>query len=265
MQRMWTPNMSSWDVLYDFMIGAITKNPATYYGFVYSGHSSSWYLIPDPTAILPIVTFGDILEQVSATLNIQLSVVMFDSCLMSMLESLYQLRKVTSYVAAFETYGPWEGFISAQFLSTFDSEEVPIKDQLVAVADNFIERNADGPDIVDVSIIDLSHITTLANIVLNVSLHESDLNDLNDTVDPDDDTHDLYQTIMMLPDNRLGPSIRHQFQTTFNDVVVYYRQNQLNVSESYNPYHHGISVCRQPNSDPNAWAYYLLDLQPVQH
>ena len=43
-------------------------------------------------------------------------------CLMSSLETLYELREVTDYIIANEDYCPWNGVISPEFLSHFEQE-----------------------------------------------------------------------------------------------------------------------------------------------
>jgi len=254
-------NMSSTSVLSNFISSSITQSPADHYAFIYSGHGDSWMLISEQESVFPISYFSSVLSNI----NIRFDLIIFDTCLMSMLETLFQLRQVADYVIACETYSPWEGYISSVLLSTFDNSDLSLTQIVESIADNFIDRNSNfSGDITDVAVTNITAIQPLADFVLSLELTQKDFIDGdNNTVDSMDQTHDLFNTVMSLSDDRVSPSNKQKFQSLFSDVIVYYKQNIVNGSDFYNPYHHGISICRSPDLNPLGHWYYTLDLHPV--
>jgi len=252
-------NFSSPSVLTDFILSSMSDSPAERYAFIYSGHGDSWMMISEEDSVFPISSFSSVLSSI----NVRFDLIIFDSCLLSMLETLFQLRQVADYVIACETYSPWEGFFSSVLLSTFDNSQFSLTDIFISISDNFIERNSNfSGDVTDVAVTNLTAIQPLADFVLSLKLTQNDFI-LNDTVDSMDQTHDLFTTVMSLSDERVSSSDKEKFQSLFSDVIVYYKQNNVNGSDAYNPYHHGISLCRSPDLNPLGFWYYTLDLQPV--
>lgn len=110
--------------------------------------------------------------------------IIFDMCLMSMLETIYELKDVVDYVVAVETYGPWEGFISPQLLPTLESD-IPIEEKLKDIASNYINRNKGGPDVCDVAVTRTKDVVRLANFIeTKVKLTQMDFTTEDDTLDP---------------------------------------------------------------------------------
>jgi len=253
-------NMSDPSVLSSFISSSIMSSPAEHYALIYSGHADSWMMVSEPYSVFPISTLSSLISSI----NVHFDVIIFDGCLMSMLESLFQLREVTDYVVACETYSPWEGFISTVLLSTFANQILSTEQILSSIADNFILRNSNfSGDVTDVAVTRLDAIQPLADFVMSLSLSQSDFSS-NDTVDTMDQTHDLFTTVMSMSEDRVSSSQKIRFESLFNDVVLYYRQNEVNGSDSYNPLHHGISICQSPDLNPDSYWYYTLQLQPVR-
>jgi len=257
MTRTARQNMSDPKTIQSFVTESVQASPAENYVFHYAGHSSSWYTLSEPTSILPVTVLADAL----ANTEVHFNLIVFDSCLMGLLESHFQLRALTDYIISCETYSPWEGFISTQLLTTLSSSNSTSNvNKYESIIDNFIQRNLNGPDISDASLTSTAGLDDLAQFVLSVNLTYADFEGHRLAfLDIEDGTFDLYEVVMAL--DRLTSAQRSQFQSLFNRVVIYYRQNEMR--PAYNEHHHGLSVCRTPMMDFECWAYYLLDLQPV--
>jgi len=223
----------------------------------HAGHSSSWYLMTEETSIFPIASYASALERT----NVHFSLIVFDSCLMSMLEPQYQLRFVTDYILSCETYSPWQGFISAQLLTTMsESNSTSSVGKYESILNDFIQRNLEGPYVSDATLTSTARLEDLANFVMSINLTQGDFQGHRPAkLDLEDGTFDLWQVVMSLP--RLTSNQKDTFTTLFREVVIYYQQNEL--SSNYNEHHFGLSVCRDPMMNYNDWAYYLLELQPV--
>eukprot|EP00697_Spironema_sp_BW2_P013726 gnl/Spiro4/3968_TR1976_c0_g1_i1.p1 gnl/Spiro4/3968_TR1976_c0_g1~~gnl/Spiro4/3968_TR1976_c0_g1_i1.p1 ORF type:complete len:368 (-),score=128.67 gnl/Spiro4/3968_TR1976_c0_g1_i1:80-1183(-) len=254
-------NMSKEDTLVEFIKRSAAASPAANYVLWYSGHGSAWYMIAQDDSIIPVATWQKAVESA----GVHFSALVFDTCLMSNLEALHQLRNVTDWVLACETYGPWEGFLGSHLLNAFQqSTSTPkLLEELVA---NFLVRNAGLPDPADAAVVNVRAVGALSAFVVGLNLTEADFHTDDDTLDPDTNNHDLMWTVLSLPEERLSLDMRSRFVSLFDGAVQHYRQLQGNSSviALYNKLHHSISVVRSPMRDAaNAWAYDLLELHPV--
>jgi len=222
MTRISRQNMSDPMTIETFVKNSVQENPAENYVFHYAGHSSSWYMLSEPTAILPVVT----LEEALTNTGVHFNLIVFDSCLMGLLESHYQLRNLTDYIISCETYSPWEGFISSQLLTTLSSSNSTSHiNKYQAIIDNFIQRNLDGPDVSDATLTATAGLSDLAEFIRSVKLTTADFEGHRAaSLNIEDGTFDLYEVVMGL--TRLTEEEKKQFTNLFNAVVVFYRQKR---------------------------------------
>lgn len=251
------PDMSDTAHLLALIQEAVTQDPAQRYGLVLSGHQSGWFLEVEPWADLSVFD----LQRAIAGSSVHFSFVGFDGCLMSNLESAYQMRNYTDYIVACETYGPWQGLLSDKFLNLLsNAASSSVEDALVHVGMDFIQRNNyEGNDPADIAVLDTSQLPALVDLLRSFQVSDAQFND-SYALDPDDGwtLFDIYSTIQELSNSSQVISQSFpDFQKAYTNLVRFYAQNDQGI----NPFHHGLSWVRNTTDETPEHQKYYAELE----
>lgn len=206
MKRCTSLNMNRSENLENLIESAVREDPGNNYSLFISSHGAGHYLNVEKDGFFTVNQLKQCLE----TSNIHFDLIGFDSCLMSTLENLYELRHHTDYILASETYMPWEGMACEELIEAYNSTN----DFVIigkAIIDSYMERNKD--EITSLSLLQTSKVYGLIKRMINPSCKMIDY------------------------ENKFGYS-----DIPFDDsAVVYYRNNRFDG--------HGLSFCCDENSD----------------
>jgi len=164
-------------------------------------------------------------------------------CLMSTLETLYELQDVTHYIVANEDYCPWDGLISTNFLTLFEHEKSETK-LIQKIARLSLAQNAKIEDSADLTVIQTDGIRDLAHLVKSFRLEPQDFQDAF-LIDPNekDFEFDLYELVINHPN--LSESQKAEFHMKFLKTVVFYGTNKSKQATGRPT--HGISILKTRN------------------
>jgi hypothetical protein len=103
------------------------------YAFIYSGEGFGFYTQNTSKYFISVKEWSKILDvfkdekEKETRSRRKWDLIGFDCCLFSMLESIYQLRHLTRYILACETYEPFQGFNSLEMAHAFDASSSILK------------------------------------------------------------------------------------------------------------------------------------------
>jgi hypothetical protein len=267
------------------------------YAFIYCGGGFGFYTENDTRRMLTIRDWQLILEAPRPR-PILWDLVGFDCCLLSMLESLYQLRNTTRYVLACETYEPYKGFNSLEMVQAFEKHR-SVKKIGREIIDSFILRvnatdgTAGEEDPADMTLVKLctdstggakvtrgtddtkgaeSNISKLVHelayampsIALDLSINPTGTSVKGKTAriyDIDENQngyHDLWSVIRDSDSRSVTHRSKKEIARLLNKIIVYYKST--NKLDRTNRLHTGISFCGIFDLDPMvAKSYFDLD------
>lgn len=156
----------------------VCKNaPSKRYGLVMWSHGSGW-LPGTSTRSFGLdhgysMNMNDMLEAFS---GINFDYILFDACLMSSIELIYELREKTRYILASPTETTSGGYPYDVILPMLFAEDENLEDSLIKVADTYYESYKEGGEGVTVTLSSTKGLENLANKIkeLNADLTKVD-------------------------------------------------------------------------------------------
>ena len=235
--RLPNQNMSSLSTLQHFIRESLIHDPAKRTALVMGGHGSGWFLLTEQNSVLSIANFASTIQRSSHHFNL----ICLDACLMSCVETAYELRKCTDYILCYEDYCPWEGIIGPNFMSILNSS-VGERTGKVArkLLGDFIQRVANIEDPADITLIKTKHLDNFAEFVRSLPLHHPA--DTSFCIDPD---YWQLQDLTSIVKNSVSPEQFDQYNTLFGKVVRTYQQSE----HKHNLNHHGLSMIADIEKD----------------
>lgn len=97
--------------------------------FIYAGHANSYYLRlssqgdsgESHNTFNTFIKLNELSETLESIFKNKLDLLVFDTCLLGSLESIYQFRNCAKYIVASEGYGADDGFISGHTINAIDT------------------------------------------------------------------------------------------------------------------------------------------------
>lgn len=236
--RLPNQNMSNVFLLKQFIKDAIAATPAKKYSLVLQGHGFSHVLRTEEESSMFVSDIRETLEE----LGIKMHIISLDMCLMSTLETLYELKDVAEYIIANEDYCPWDGVISPDFLPAFEEEKEGLN-LVRRITKAALAQNTALEDPFDITLIQTQALSELVQTVKAFHLKHTDFQD-RFLIDPSekDFEYDLYETVMNL--SRLTQDQKNQFKRAFSQAVLFYGANSNKIKKGPT---HGISILKTKN------------------
>jgi hypothetical protein len=250
------------NLLYNFIIDSIYKYRSDHYGFVSSGHSSSFYITTPykykDINLLPLIDYRKILEST----GIHFDFLLFDSCLLGTLEGAYEMRKVTDYIIACQDYSPDQGFVSNKFLQLFGQNTTSPENIYKMILTDFIKRNSKEKEKTDGVIIKTKYLDYLVHKLKHEwKLSRKDVEIPKFIVDKASNMYDLYY--IFVNNKRFSKQDVNIFKTIFDKIVIDYRQNKAK-RNSKRKFNKGLGLVTDPMVDKNfGHVFYYLEIYPL--
>jgi hypothetical protein len=236
---------------------------------IFSGHAWMFYVTIPPnlsycgkphcssgetTNVLPISVVRDAIVKS----GIKFFALVFDSCNMASLEACYELRNVTTYVVAHESYSYDKGLATAASISFLGTTEHKTKRLpwyndlriLQKFTQYFVQNNLNTT--MDVSIVKVNHVVPLVRLLLHAGFTRyTAKTNKRSAISLYWHTHDLYVSFMNDP--RFSALSKYKFNKIFKHLVPHYRQTrklrQLQRRLPIKSRHHGIAFSKKPAKD----------------
>lgn len=251
--RLPNQNMSSLSTLQHFIRESLAHDPAKRTALVMGGHGSGWFFMTEQNSIMSIADFASTLQRSSHHFNL----ICLDACLMSCVETAYELRKCTDYILTYEFYCPWSGIIGPNFLSILEHSSNERTGKVARhLLNDFIDRVADIEDPADITLIKTKHLdgfrTFLQSLILKRPVDNSFC------IDPD---YWYLQDLTSIVKSSVSSESFDQYYKLFTSVVRKYRQS----AHKNNPHHFGLSMIADDEKDTydtkRTWKFLDLSLK----
>ena len=176
--------------------------------------------------------------------GVPLEMLSFDSCLMSTIETHFELRHATRFITADEDYTPWTGIVSPRF-QTILSRNTSSESKVVALARDQAEANQGIKDPSDITVVKTRHVGALVGLVRSFGLTSKDFKKAH-AVDKNDTSfeNDLHAVVM--GSKHVTPAQERKFEKAFARTVSFYEMNHAKTKVMPNA--KGISILKTPNS-----------------
>jgi hypothetical protein len=159
-----------------FLAWGINTYPADHYVLVVWSHAGGWkYLIPDASSgnRMSIDGFSQALDQIKTQRGKSLDLVIFDACLMSLVEVTYQIANSTNFVVASEESVPGSGFPYDKMIARLVTDtNVSPADYAKGVANDYYDfyRQSNSKSALSVSAVTEGNLQALVTAVDTLSV-----------------------------------------------------------------------------------------------
>jgi hypothetical protein len=281
------------NILFNFIKETSELCPSENTALFIQTHSNGWYAkesLKNPKIQTYPVLFSKLLKE-----QIKFDIIGLNTCYISTLEIMYELRNLTKYVIACEMSSPiipmWGATMFYAFSNIDDIKEIGFQ-----ICSDFINMNNNVPQNIientekysemvhikkifeiptDVSFIDVSQINNLLNYILN----NYDLSKISDkgkelaTVNPPIANNIKYKNVFYIKD--LYSAIKYGFpnsnkddikkfsffESLFKKTVVYYLQTKNLQKSDWSKYLNGLSYIYCPyKNTKNGYTYRELEI-----
>lgn len=110
--------------------------PLSFITFLFTGHSNSFYMRPTETVYHSVAEVREMIQAVGLSFDMMI----FDSCAMASLETLYEFRHCTKYILATEGYLDEDGFLNEPILSLMDNLPAQPEEKVSLILQNVARR-----------------------------------------------------------------------------------------------------------------------------
>ena len=175
------PDMANPETLQNFLSWGVDTYPAEHYVVVIWDHGGGWkYIIRDDTSgtRMSIEGLADAMNSVAVHLKRKFDIVIFDACLMALIEVADQLTLSTDFVVASVHSVPLEGFpYNLMFQRLINNPSVRSSDYARGIADDYhtYYEVSSAKSHLSVSAIDESKLKTLITAVDDFSIRLIDI------------------------------------------------------------------------------------------
>jgi hypothetical protein len=219
--------------------------PAHSYSLILQGHGQNILLEPDLNNHHDLLSIREI-KTTLEELNLPLTFIGFDNCLMSSLETLYEIRNSAPFVLAFEDYCPNVGIVSEKLVPLLgqihpQSSQDELRKILIDCAKPFSQFHKNKKGNCDISVIESNFIEPLADFLTDHPLRASNFQQ-DFCIDKTDAEvgFDLYQVIVQSINH--SKKQKEKFKRLFKKTVPYYAANLAKINSLPDFPHHGISI-----------------------
>ncbi|XWV26370.1 clostripain precursor [Tupanvirus soda lake] len=233
-KRLPKQNMSDPMTLSNFIEKTLAKATYRRTCLILAGHGSGWFLKTEKHTVMGIPDMMNALKKV----GIFIDLLIFDTCMMSVLECMNELVGTVEYVVANQDYAENNGFVTKNLLSLFDNTKLNTKQIALNLAQGLF-NGLDEKEATDVSVISINNVTRLLDYI---DKHKIKYPKNNYFCIDSKYWHlqDLYSIV-----ENSGLHDFNQFYELFNKVVIFYQQSY----NKCNFYHHGLSCMVDAEND----------------
>jgi len=225
--RIPSQDMSNMCTLHQFITDCMSKANYKRHCLIMCGHGEGWFIKTEEKTFMGIGEFAYCISK----MGIVLDLLIFDACMMSVIEPMHQLSGMAKIIVANQDYAQNNGFIKPLLPVFFNDLSLQTEEIAKLLAIGFFDELDDTDDATDVTIIMMNKLPKLVSFLDDLQLRC-----------PRDDKFCIDSTYWQLQDlySVVKFSVSHEtfeeFRELFNSTVIFYRQS----SKKFNPYHHGL-------------------------
>ncbi len=156
-------NMASPTVLSNFIIYASNEFPSDRLVLVIWGHGGGWFgICPDGSSVMSIVDLGDALDQATDVLGRSLDMIITDTCVEGVMETMYEVRDCADTYVGSEKLVPATGFRYDRVLDSLaeDPSQTPAE-WGISIVEGYVSSQLFSDVVVELGVFDLNEIELL--------------------------------------------------------------------------------------------------------
>ncbi|XWV25109.1 hypothetical protein QJ856_gp0667 [Tupanvirus deep ocean] len=245
-KRLSKQNMSDPNTLSNFIGKTLEKTTYRRTCLILGGHGSGWFLKTGQYSVMGIPDMISALKKI----GIFIDLLIFDTCMMSVLECMNELVGTVEYVIANQDYAENNGFVTKNLLSLFNKSTLSTKQTALSIAQGLFS-SLDHKEATDVSVISINGITHLIDFINRHKIKYP----INNYFCVDSKYWHLQDLFSIVKNSELNDF--DNFYKLFNNVVIFYKQSY----NKCNFYHHGLSCMVDADQDDTDFEKISKDIK----